>query len=327
MLVAHLTRRIDRRGLVREFQYATLGRNTAEIWYNTVADAEMDANRQNTLSFTHDALGQLTAAADPAASYDYQYDALGRRTSVTHDIAGLGFPVVLASAYDAASNRTSLSATIDTTADFVNQYTYDALHRMTRIEQAGVTGGNAVAEKRIDLSYDAASQWQTITRYADLAATKLVATSDYTFDAAGRLTVLSHAQGATPLAGYSWTYDAAHRVTEFTSLLDGTPTTRTTTDRSIDGRRYTAGAGLPPAPPDEAYGYDANGNRTMTGYATGDNNLVLSDGTYDYEYDAEGNRTRRTHIASGEVTDYDWDHRNRLTQVSIKHHCQRPTDH
>jgi YD repeat-containing protein len=46
---------------------------------------------------------------------------------------------VLASAYDAASNRTSLSATIDTTADFVNQYTYDALHRMTRIEQSGVT--------------------------------------------------------------------------------------------------------------------------------------------------------------------------------------------
>jgi hypothetical protein len=58
----------------------------------------------------------------------------------------------------------------------------------------------------------------------------------------------------------------------------------------------------------------------MTGYATGDNNLVLSDGTYDYEYDAEGNRTRRTHIASGEVTDYDWDHRNRLVRVSISHH-------
>ena len=83
----------------------------------------MDANRENTLNFTHDTVGLLTAAADPAASYDYQYDALGRRTSVTHDITGLGFPVVLASACDAASNRTSLSATIDTTADFVNTYT------------------------------------------------------------------------------------------------------------------------------------------------------------------------------------------------------------
>jgi YD repeat-containing protein len=243
----YLNRRIDGRGLLRELQYDTLGCNTAEIWDNTAADAEMNANRQSTLSFTHDALGRLTAAADPAASYDYQYDALGRRTSVTHDIAGVGFPIVLASAYDAASNRTSLSATIDTTADFMNQYTYDALHRMTRIEQSGVTSGNAVAEKRIDLSYDATSQYQTITRYADLAPTKLVATSDYTFDAAGRLTALTHAQGATPLAGYTWTYDAAHRVTELTSLLDGTAEYTYDQTDQLTGADYTAGAGLPPA--------------------------------------------------------------------------------
>jgi hypothetical protein len=62
----------------------------------------------------------------------------------------------------------------------------------------------------------------------------------------------------------------------------------------------------------------------MTGYVTGDNNLVLSDGTYDYQYDAEGNRTRRTHIASGEVTEYDWDHRNRLTRVTVKASDQGP---
>ncbi|MCL4207885.1 MAG: hypothetical protein KJ000_35820, partial [Pirellulaceae bacterium] len=308
----NLLTRTDRNGRVIEYAYDALHRRVEEQWL----DDQQTVIR--TLSFSYDAASQLTAAADPAASYDYQYDALGRRTSVTHDIAGLGFPVVLASAYDAAGNRTSLSATIDTTADFVNQYTYDALHRMTRIEQSGQSGGNAVAEKRIDLSYDAASQWQTITRYADLAATKLVATSDYAFDAAGRLTALTHAQGVTPLAGYSWTYDAAHRVTEFTSLLDGTAEYTYDDTDQLTGADYTAGAGLPPAPPDEAYGYDANGNRTMTGYATGDNNLVLSDGTYDYEYDAEGNRTRRTHIASGEITDYDWDHRNRLVRVSIR---------
>jgi hypothetical protein len=69
----------------------------------------------------------------------------------------------------------------------MTSYTYNALHRMTRIEQSGQSGGNTVAEKRIDLTYDAASQWQSITRYADLTATKLVATSDDTFDAAGRL--------------------------------------------------------------------------------------------------------------------------------------------
>jgi YD repeat-containing protein len=168
-----------------------------------------------------------------------------------------------------------------------------------------------VAEKRIDLAYDAASQWQTITRYADLAGTKLVAQSDYTFDAAGRLTALAHAQGTTTLADYTWSYDAGHRVTAFTSLADGTA------EYSYDQTDQLIGADYN-YQDDEDYAYDANGNRTLSGYVTGDNNLVLSDGTYDYEYDSEGNRTRRTHIASGESTEYEWDHRNRLTKVVTK---------
>jgi RHS repeat-associated protein len=42
---------------------------------------------------------------------------------------------------------------------------------------------------------------------------------------------------------------------------------------------------------------------------------LTSDGTYNYEYDAEGNRQRRVEIATSAVTDYQWDHRNRLTSV------------
>ena len=64
--------------------------------------------------------------------------------------------------------------------------------------------------------------------------------------------------------------------------------------------------------PGEFYTYDANGNRTNPGYVTGDHNRLLSDGIYDYEYYAEGNRTRRIEIATGAVTEYVWDHRNRL---------------
>gem|GEM_PF-1314195 len=66
---------------------------------------------------------------------------------------------------------------------------------------------------------------------------------------------------------------------------------------------------------DEVYSYDANGNRTNPGYVTGEHNRLLSDGTYNYEYDPEGNRTKRTEIATGAVTEYVWDHRNRLVEV------------
>jgi len=51
-----------------------------------------------------------------------------------------------------------------------------------------------------------------------------------------------------------------------------------------------------------AYSCDDNGNRSMSGYGTGDNNQLLSAGTCDYSYDDEGNRLTRTHISSGYVT-------------------------
>jgi uncharacterized protein YwbE len=68
----------------------------------------------------------------------------------------------------------------------------------------------------------------------------------------------------------------------------------------------------------EAYNYDLNGNRTNAGYATGINNQLNSDGTYNYQYDAEGNRIQRTKIADNSVDNYTWDNRNRLTIVQSK---------
>jgi hypothetical protein len=40
--------------------------------------------------------------------------------------------------------------------------------------------------------------------------------------------------------------------------------------------------------------------------------------TTNYAYDNEGNRTRRVAIATGEITEYGWDTRNRMTSVVTK---------
>jgi RHS repeat-associated protein len=220
--------------------------------------------------------------------------------------------------FDAAGRRTEAAFAFGVTDDMVNTYTYGNLGRMTRIEQSGQQGGNAVAQKRIDLAYDAASRWGTLTRYADLAGTDLVAESSWTYDNASRLTGLTHAKGANTLAGYSWTYDSSGRVTQFDSVTDGT------VDYTYDDTNQLTGADYD-YQTDESYSYDANGNRTMTGYATGDDNRLTSDGTYRYEYDAEGNRTARyvdedssDTLNSGDtdITEYTWDYRNRLTNVT-----------
>jgi hypothetical protein len=70
------------------------------------------------------------------------------------------------------------------------------------------TGALPVAAKRVDFSYDTASQLNQITRYEDLAGTELVATSSFVFDLTGRLTDLTHQQDTTVFADYDWDYDA-----------------------------------------------------------------------------------------------------------------------
>jgi YD repeat-containing protein len=154
-----------------------------------------------------------------------------------------------------------------------------------------------VADKRIDLAYNAAGQFTTITRYSDLAGTQEVVTSAYGYDGIGRLTSLTHTHDSTTIADYDWTFDAASRITQFVSSVDGT------TDYGYDDTAQLTSADHD-YQTDESYTFDSNGNRTMTGYDTGANNQLLSDGTFDYTYDAEGNQTTRARISTDPADDY-----------------------
>ena len=172
-----------------------------------------------------------------------------------------------------------------------------------------------MAAKRIDLAYDALGRFDTIDRYADAGATQLVARTDYTYNNAGRLGRLEHVKG-TILADYDWTYDDAGRITQFVSTAGTTDYVYDDTNQlTVADHTYQT---------DENYSYDDNGNCTNAGYTTGDNNRLTSDGTFTYTYDAEGNRTARFVdegdgvLGAGDtnITEYEWDHRNRLTTVT-----------
>ncbi len=79
--------------------------------------------------------------------------------------------MILTSVYDAASNRTRLSASVGGTADFENDYTFDALNRMTRVEQIGQGGGNTVASKGANFAYNALSQFTSVERQVKPSST------------------------------------------------------------------------------------------------------------------------------------------------------------
>jgi len=116
--------------------------------------------------------------------------------------------------------------------------------------------------------------------------------------------LLDYKEGGTDLfTPYGWSFDNLGRITQQVSE-DGTSdyTYDSTSQLTAADHDYQT---------DAFYSYDTNGNRTMTGYSTGTNNRLLNDGTYTYIYDFEGNRTKKTTTATGEATEYQWDHRNR----------------
>jgi YD repeat-containing protein len=298
-------------GRAIEFSYEDLDQVTEERWYD-------EATLVRTLSFARDDTGWLESASDVAATYTYVPDGMGRVKSETQVISGLmgGDPITYVSEYNDAGFRTQLTAAIDGTADFKNIYTPDFLQRLTSFTQQS-NGGNSVAEKRFDFAYNKASQLTAIHRYADLAMTEYVASSHYQYDLAGRLTQLTHSEnteaptsgwGTNALAGYHFTYDAASRITAINSLIDGLSSYNYDNTNQLTAADHTGQT-------DEAYQYDLNGNRIGGDYVTGSNNRLLEDGTYRYAYDVEGNRIRRTHLTTGAITQYKYDHRNRLTSV------------
>jgi len=226
--------------------------------------------------------------------------------------------VELTQGFDAAGRRTLLGAEVNNAGDLQDRFFYDNLGRMTKIER------DSAPEFRVDFAYNAIDQFTSIKRYKDLdgGASNLVIETSYTYDNIGRLTDLTHFEDTTTFADYGWTYDSFSRVTAFTysHLVGGSGTAEYVYDNTsqLTGADHSNQS-------DETYTYDASGNRTISGYTTGDANRLTSDGVFNFAYDDEGNRISDTRISSASVDDktieYAYDHRNRLTGVTYKNNA------
>ncbi len=142
-----------------------------------------------------------------------------------------------------------------------------------------------------------------------------MAASSYGYDAMNRITTIVHRSAANNvLAQESLTYDTTGRITGITDFGG-------TTVYAYDGLDQLIGADhSAPGLSDEAYQYDANGNRQSSaspgqGYVTGADNRLLSDGSFTYSYDGKGSLIRRTAIATGVIREFTWDDRGRLVEI------------
>jgi RHS repeat-associated protein len=255
--------------------------------------------------------------------------------------------------YDAIGNVLTV-----TDPDAKYTYGYDALNRISSVDNAGTSGVPTVA---FNYLYDTVGRLVTVT---DRINNSNAGQTDYAFDQLNRVTKITQSGtgvqskrvdmaynqvnqmtglnrfsdlgGVNLVAETSYTFDQSQRLTQLAhkkgannlASYDYTYDSANKLTKivsSVDGTvdyTYDATNQLTGADhssqADEAYEYDANGNRTNAGYQTGTNNQLLAAGQFTYEYDQEGNRTKRTETATGKVTEYVWDYHNRLTGVMFK---------
>jgi RHS repeat-associated protein len=203
-------------------------------------------------------------------------------------------------------NLTKSEESIGNIVTATTTYKYDDPRSLnTEIIQSGTNLEN----KRVKFSYDQFGLNTGIERYVNelLTPNSQLSTLN-SYDNYGRLKGISHTNSAGVIGESSYEKDLLNRLTSETK--DGA--NRQFNYDKTDQVKGVSGSN------NEAYSYDKNGNRVNTGYVTGTGNRLISDGVYSYDYDAEGNRTKRTKIGSGEVEEYTWDYRDRLTSVVKK---------
>ncbi len=283
--VGNLLSKQDRKNQTINYFYDALNRLTSKSYPDSAS-----------VTYTYDAGSRLTQVSDPAGTYQFAYDNLGRLTGTTTDYSFLTSRTFTNGyQYDAASNRTRFTDPEGGQTDYV----YDALNRLTSLTN--------FSAQTFNFSYDALGRRTQLTRPNGV-------NTDYTYDNLSRLLSVLHKLGAQTIDGATYSVDAVGNRTSKLNHINSITETYSydaiyqLTQVVQDGTTTT-----------EAYSYDKVGNRLSTvsdsGWTYNNSNQLVSRPGVTYSYDHNGNTLTKTD-ASGS-TQYAWDYENRLTSVTL----------
>jgi RHS repeat-associated protein len=280
-LVGNLLSKTDRKGNTIQYLYDALYRLTQKTYPDTT-----------NVEYVYDLANKVLQVSDPTGTYGFAYDNMGRLISTTTQYAFLPGPTYTNNyTYDAASNRTSLTAPDGS----ITTYGYDTLNRMNGLANswAGSFG----------FSYDALSRRTQLTRPNGV-------NTNYNYDSLSHLLSVLHQAGVNTLDGASYTYDPAGNRTAKTNYLNGT-TSNYTYDQLYELTQVTQGASTT-----ESYSYDAVGNRLSSSgvpsYNYNVSNELTSNSTGSYTYDNNGNT-----LTDATGKSYTWDFENRMISAIV----------
>ena len=226
----------------------------------------------------YDSYGRMNSQTDTAyGSLSLTLDGNGRATreAWAHSSLGTSFNATVDYAWDANSNRTQVS-----TSGQAIKASYNTLNQLETLTHPD---GSTTR-----FAYDNAGNRVQVTR-ADGS------TSDYQYNAANQLTAVLHkkADGAD-IASFVYTLNAAGQRTQVAERMLGVGSPAATVERTVH------------------YQYDAAGKLLQEQVAQTAPAVFAS--TIDYVYDPVGNRSRRTVSHNGQVTSYQYDSHDRLSQ-------------
>jgi RHS repeat-associated protein len=295
--VNNRTDMLDRNGRAIHYSIDNLNRVVAEDWLSLLPAAILKK-----FTYGYDANGNVKFADDGNIRYEYSYEERDLVERVDQFRSGQG-PVSFVYKYDDVENLTETQELVGGSLKAITRYQYeDSRYYNTQVTQFGV----GLSNKRVDFVYDPEDGLLTeVDRYLD---NQLIVKTTNAYDDFGRLTGITHTNGAGVISTHGYDYDALNRLTA--ESRDGV--SRQFGYDNIDQVKSVSGSNS------ESYDYDKNGNRTNAGYEHIAQNRLVSDGVYSYDYDNEGNRTKRTELATGKVDEYTWDYRNRLVSVVSK---------
>ena len=279
-LVGNLLSKTDRKGNTIQYLYDALYRLTQKTYPDTT-----------NVEYAYDLANKVLQVSDPTGTYGFAYDNMGRLISTTTNYTFVTGTYTNSYSYDAASNRTSLTAPDGS----ISTYGYDTLNRLNGLSNswAGSFG----------FTYDALSRRTQLTRPNGV-------NTNYNYDSLSHLLSVLHQTGVNTLDGASYTYDPAGNRTAKTNDLNGI-TANYTYDAIYELTQVTQGASTT-----ESYSYDPVGNRLSSSgvptYSYNASNELTSNSTGSYTYDANGNT-----LSDAQGRSFTWDFENRLIQAVV----------
>ena len=321
----NLTSVTDARDKVTEYAYDNMDRvasrkdplgRTESSTYDLNGNLASSTDRKGQVSNrTYDALDRLTQVtyAD-GSSVGYGWDAGNRLRWITDSQqSGLFWrwydlldrlteewlpDYAINYIYDDAGRRTVMWGD-----HFDVTYGYDDANRLTHVFHQSVFGLNIVSA-----TYDAAGRRTSVTKPYDIV-------TEYTYDAASRVTGLTYRKNTSTLGTLSYMYDAAGNRLRVggTWARTGLPPALTSATYDAANRNLTFGT--------QALSYDLNGNLLNDGTSSytwdARNRLTGITGPVSatFQYDATGRRMRKT--INGWTTDFVYDGINPVAESSI----------